>query len=50
MIVSPELATWVFGQVVQIGLLTGIFFRLGSNGARLNNLEFRISKQEEKPC
>lgn len=35
-------------QVVQVGVLTAIFFRLGRHGAKLENMEFRVRRVEEK--
>ena len=44
MTVTPEAVL----QVAQIAILTGIFFRLGSHGAKLEGMETRVKRIEER--
>jgi hypothetical protein len=39
-------AALIFLQFAQVGLLTGIFFRLGDTAARLKNLERAVFKEK----
>lgn len=44
----PELT--IFLALINTGLLTAIFFRLGSHGARIDALQHRIEKLEDVEC
>jgi hypothetical protein len=35
-------------QIVQVGILTGIFFRLGSHGAKIESMDTRVKRIEER--
>ena len=44
MSISPETVL----QVAQVGILTGIFFRLGRHGAEIEGMKNRVGRIEEK--